>query len=629
MTSSPTDAGANFNSAVLPDRALLELSSEPQPPLWPLLRHADQMAPLVVVLAFVAALFAVGDRTLSDRGARHAELSLRLLNSAGVEEWLEPTAHPGLQPDLAPALMDWLVALSLRLFGPATRAALAVGPAACTAALIYAVYLLGRNLSDERLGLIAAFFVACNPQILTLAQEPVPESVAMLFGILGLAGTVAHWRAGTSLVSWPLLAAGICFGLCLLSGGMLAFELLMVLLLYAVARSVVVKIRRAARPNLPVRPRRRVSVSSLLVVAATGFAVGGWRTLLLLAFQKDHSWADSLSAAATAAAANFDPGDIPALATRVNEAATPFLGLAMLGLTCLLVDGCHPRDESHASYSGLILSWLAICVGAALAGVHSTTALSVGDWFVLTASIPLALAAAYAVREIINRRVSFALACVAATLSLANAVWLQATTTRTPSHSGVVVDEGADPGWLLGVLLCGMIAATGVLAATARELDRRRRVVLTGALAAIGLVAASWALTGVTRANGADRELDELRVRLNALAAPDRLVFLSFDDTPGRLGRSAPQLEYVFRSAWFGCEILAETTTWEEAVARMRAPRDEAGSDSEYPRRLIVAWGPRSRVKPQPDSTLVRLVGPPIGFRDFEITLYAFGGDTF
>lgn len=627
MTSSPTDAGARFDSAAFEDRVLLELSAEPETPLWPLLRRADEMAPLVVVLAFLAALFSVGDRTLSDRGARHAELSLRLLNSAGVEEWLEPAAHAGLQPDLTPALMDWLVALSLRLVGPATVAALAIAPAVCTAALIYAVYLLGRNLSDGLLGLIAAFFVACNPRILALAQEPVPESAALLFGVLCLAATLAHWRAAAGIVSYHLLAAGVCLGFCLLSGGTLAFELLMALFLYAVARSVVVKIRRFALPGVSFRPKRRVSISSLAVLAVTGFAVGGWRTLLLVAFQKDNAWPDSLSAIVAAAASNIDPRDLPALATRVNEVATPFLGLAMLGLTCLLVDGFASHDEAHPSYVGLTLSWLTVAVGAALAGVQSTTAFSVGDWFVLSASVPLGLVAAYGVREIIIRRASFAVACVAITLSLANAVWLEATSGPTPSPAGAVVDAGADPGWLLGLLLCGTIAAAIVSAAVSREVDRRRRCVLAGGIVSIALVSAFWALSGVARTTGADRELDELRTRLTTMHAPDRLVVLSLDAVPQTLHRSAPQLEYLLRSAWFGSDILAETSTWEEAVARLRDPVD--APDTGAPRRLIVAWGPRTRVKPQPDSALVRLVGPPLVFRNLEISLFSFAGDSY
>jgi hypothetical protein len=618
MTSSPTDAGAKLESVPLDDRVLLALSAEPQAPLWPLLRRADQMAPLVVVLAFLAALFSVGDRTLTDRGARHAELSLRLLSSAGVEEWLERDDHPGVQPDLA---------LSFRLFGPATGAALAIAPAVCTAGLIFAVYLLGKNLSEGLLGLIAAFFVACNPRILVLAQEPAPESAALLFGVLGLAATIAHWRSGANLVSWPLLGAGLSFGLCLLSGGLLAFELFSVLFLYAVARSIAVKLRRASRPGVPARPRRRVSVSSLAVLAVIGFSVGGWRTLLLLAFQKDVSFSDSFRAAMTAAISNFDPSEIPALAARANETVTPFLGLSVLGLTFLLVDGCSSRDDSQRSYGGLILSWLAVCVGAALAGVHSTTALSVGDWFELTAPIPLALAAAYGVREILSRRASFAAACAAAALSLGNAVWLQAIVEPAHMRHGVVVQQGADPGWLLRSLLCGTIAATAVSVVTTREADRRRRRILSGTLATIGLVCATWALTGVARANGADRELDELRNRLDSIAPPDRLVFLSFDDTPKRLTQAAPQLEYLFRSAWSDCEVLAETSTWEEAVARIRElPPEE---DDAPPRRLIVTWGPRNRGLPQPDSTLVRIVGPPAGYRNLEISLYAFGGDTF
>lgn len=623
------DASARHERSPLDDRALLELSAEPEAPLCPLLRRADEMAPLVLVIAFLASLYSVGDRSLSDRGARHAELSLRLLNADTLDAWLEPAIQNSLRPDVAPSLMDWLVALSMKLLGPASAAALTIVPAVCTAGLIFAVYLLGRNLHDGLLGLIAAFLLACNPYVLALAQEPVPESAALLFAVLSAAATVAHWRAGAGIVSLQLLAAGVFLGLCWLSGGTLVFELLVILFVYASGRSLLVKLRKLMRPNPSVRPRRRVSLSSLLILAVTAFAVGGWRTLLLASNSESATWADWFRDAVSEGAGAFTSAirfDMLEIAARFNEASAPIVGLVVLGLACLLLDIVFFREEPTPSYIGLIAAWLAVIIGSQFAGYHSVAASSYGTSFGLSLAVPLSLMAANGVREIVSRRASFPVACVAALMSLANMIWLERSSADSDSRLGLFY--GTSLGWTVGILIAVIFVATAVSIAVARERDGRRRALLTGALGALALSVFTWGVAGIPRSTPADRQLAELRARLRQVAPPSRLVFLSLNSAPQHLKLTAPQLEYVVRSVWSDSEFVAETATWEDAVARLRPP---AGSDSadaaasnDGPR-LIIAWGPRARHKPHPDSTLVRLLGPPAVYQNLDISVYSYG----
>ncbi|HTI51875.1 MAG TPA: glycosyltransferase family 39 protein, partial [Planctomycetaceae bacterium] len=180
---------------VTDDRQLQRLAVEPPEPLFPSLRHAEAMAPLVVVLAFLPTLYAVAYRTLTEAGARQGLVALQCLAAENLDEFIDP-AMSAVPTPLAfqPLLMSWLTALALRLFGVGQAAGHVSSAYLCTAGLILAAYILGRRLGGDRLGLFSALLLAFNPHVLRLAQEPIPQSAAALFAVLAMAGTVAHWQ---------------------------------------------------------------------------------------------------------------------------------------------------------------------------------------------------------------------------------------------------------------------------------------------------------------------------------------------------------------------------------------------------------------------------------------------------
>jgi hypothetical protein len=168
------------------------------------------------------------------------------------------------------------------MFGVGHPAGLVASAYLCTAGLIIAAYMLARRFGGERLGLVTALLLAFNPHVLRLAQEPVPQSAATMFAVLALAGAVAHWQKSGALASYQLLLGGIALGLCLLAGGPVALAVVLILLGYA-AWWKVDGFRRSRSAEFVDRSQlsRRTAVRSVLVLAATGFAVGGWRTLLM------------------------------------------------------------------------------------------------------------------------------------------------------------------------------------------------------------------------------------------------------------------------------------------------------------------------------------------------------------
>src|SRR5262245_37874744 len=108
------------------DRELERLAAEPERPLFPLLRQADAMIPLIIVLAFIPALYAVANRTLTEQGAWLGLAGLKCLSAADASELFDPAFADSsgdrslktLQPrSFQPPLMRWLTALGMRLFG--------------------------------------------------------------------------------------------------------------------------------------------------------------------------------------------------------------------------------------------------------------------------------------------------------------------------------------------------------------------------------------------------------------------------------------------------------------------------------------------------------------------------------
>ncbi len=256
------------------------------------------MIPLVIVLAFLPALYAVDNRTLSTAGAWEGLVSLRCLVADNLAEFVDPTLVDSLQPfRFQPPLMCWLTAISMRIFGVGHVAGMVAPAYLCTAGLVISGYVLGRRMGGEQLGLVTAALLAFNPQVLKGAQEPVPQSVASFLAVLALAGAVAHWQRSSAVTSYQLLLAGIALGLCLLAGGPVAVAVVLIVLVYVLWWKGDAWLRRDSRVA-PDRSQfnRRTAIRATAVLAATAFAVGGWNALLMSSRYGRDFWSGWLTA---------------------------------------------------------------------------------------------------------------------------------------------------------------------------------------------------------------------------------------------------------------------------------------------------------------------------------------------
>jgi len=394
------------------DRELEQLAAEPARPLFPLLRQADAMIPLVVVLAFLPALYSVANRTLTEPGACLGFEGLKCLAAADASELFSPQSHnrfrdsssdPSLEPGqpyrFQPPLMRWLTALGMKTFGIGTVAGLVAAAYFCTAGLLVSANVLAKRLGGEPLGLITVVLLAFNPQVLQGAQEPVPQSAAVLFAILALAGLVVHWQKSSAFVSYPLLLAGIALGICLLAGGPVALAVMLIALVYVSWWNF--DARQRSRSGIAwdlSQFSRRTALRSTLVLAATGFALAGWTVLLLSSRFGLDFWSEWLAGPARAAVASENEpvqSWFSAACSELNRLAGPVFGLTLVGLAAIVRDLWRADEDPARQHRGILPVWIVVALLAwmLLGGPASQGAPVIKIWETLL-TIPLTIAAA-------------------------------------------------------------------------------------------------------------------------------------------------------------------------------------------------------------------------------------------
>jgi len=609
----------------LDNEAIRQLAVEPERPLFPLLSQAEAMLPLVVVLAFLPALYAVNSRTLSETGAWEGLTSLRCLVAENLTEFVDPAAGDPAHPfRFQPPLMSWLTALGMLLAGTGRMAGLILPAYLCTAGLIIAGYVLGRRIGGEQLGLVTAVLMAFNPQILEGAQESVPQSVACLFAVLCLAGIVAHWQKSSAVTSYQLLLGGISLGCCVLAGGPLAVAVVLLVLAHVACwkfdawfRGSTVIAHEKSQFN------RRTAFRSAAVLAATAFAVGGWSVMFMSSRYGFDFWSSWLTGgwkgSIDARSSAGWEGAVEGL-RELNRLVRPLFGLTLLGLVGVVRDLYRADVDPARHHRGLLLVWIAVafifCILCrSSAGTENP---SYKMWETLLA-VPLLISAALGLIDIAERRIGFLPAMAFGGLALADALlladqWLSVRGAEPviPLASGI---------HLRGPVTIGLalLAVGGIwLANYAWGRDARRRVVLTGMLAAIVAANCVWGAVAVRRTSPGDRELDQLQTGMARLPRMDQCTFVALAPPGTSLAsRPPPQLVYALASVWPGAEI-NYASSWEDAAKQALA---NAGRDEDFSP-VFVAWSPRGRIRGAAPAADLRSAAPPFLYRGLEVAAY-------
>lgn len=603
----------------LDDQGLRDLAAEPAQPLFSALRHAEAMAPLVIVLAFLPALYAIAHRTVTEEGARQGLMSLHCLAARNLNEFIDPVLTGALTPQAyQPLLMSWLTALSLRVFGVEHVAGHVASAYLCTAGLIVSVYVFARRLGGDRLGLLTTLLIAFNPHVMKLAQEPAPPSASALFAVLALAGAVAHWQKASTPASIQLLLGGISLGLCMLAGGSVALAVVLALLIYA-AWWKFDGLRRLAPDGTFDRSQsaRSLALHSVFILVLTGFAVGGWRALLMGSRYGAEFWRVWLGIRAERSIGldeSVAVAPFPSVVPYWNYLVLPLAILAILGVGVVLRDLALRTEEPGRRHRGLLIAWLLVV--AALWARHGfagpTAPYAADDWIVLFV-VPLSISAAIGLLAVIDRQLPFSGVVAVALATALDVAWIAC---RGNAWRGLFrLAPGNSDRWALLALLA--VTGAAVLVAvfgTSLSTEGRRRRILIGII--LGVVAANcvWGAAAVRRANPADRELDDLRADLRRVPNVTRWTLV----VPNRKETAAPQppaqLVYVLRSLWPRAPM-SRVDSWDALATELAsaAPGPAGGQH------LIVVWSPQGRIRPTVPAGLLKSAAPPSIYREHEV----------
>lgn len=602
-------------AAVVNDGDLEQLAAEPAQRLFPLLNHAGAMVPLVVVLAFLPPLFAIAHRSLSEQGAWQGLAVLTLLSSDGSRLETFSGVPQIEQLQFQPPLTAWLTAPCMKAFGSAGGAGLVTAPYLLTAGLLLAAYMLGRRLGEARLGLVAVLLLSFHPQILEGARQPSPQSCAVLCAVLALAGVVAHWQKSASVVSYQLLLAGIALGFCLLAGGPAALAVVAIVLVYVVWWKLAARHRdRSGIDWDRSRTSRRTALRSLLVLAATGFAVGGWYLLLSSSRYGRSFWSEwFVPAAISGATTDSAPrAGLAAVAQVLHRLCWPVYGLTAAGLITMIRDAYCGVEDPARRHRLILVVWIGTVLAAwSLAGgAQYPNEPSVKVWEALLV-VPLMLAAALGLLEIAERRIGFLPALAAGILPLADAALLNHAGPATATLAAV---DRTAPG--LRLCAAGLLIGGAGVAWLAQRHEGPRRTVLAAMLAVLVAGHCLWGAWNIRETNDGDRDLDELRSLLSRMSQIERTVFVPLS----RPRKSAPELPparliYGVASLWPTAPFTV-APSWDKALAPAGAA---AGADRST---LFVAWAPRGPARGTAPDPSLKPAAPPILFEGLEVVVY-------
>lgn len=598
------------------DALLRRLSVEPPRPLLPVLQHSDAMASLAVFFAFIPTLYALSHRTLSDDGAGQGLLSLLCYHAQTVAEFIDPLSVASPPPVVhQPVLMNWLTALCMRMFGPDSDLGLETSGYLCTAALILAIYVVARRFGGESLGLCATLLAAFNPHILRLAQEPLPQSAATLFAVLAIAGAIAHWQKSPSVASTQLLLGGIALALCLLAGGPVALLVVLLLLIYASLWKL--DDWRSRNPETPPDRNplsRKQAIRGVLILAATGFAGGGWRPLWLGSHYGADFWRGWLGLPAAGSAVSKAPGGWQLL-LRVDDLVAPLGVLSILGLGLIVAEIVKRREGPGRHHRGLLLVWTAVVAPAWLwADAGTGDAWFAAECWKILLVVPLLISAAFAVVGILERRVPFGLAIATGWATLVEiAIFASRGDTALPLEGQGASLPAAAPSSALAAGAVLLLAGVTVIFC-GRTGEARQRVLLSLLLlGSVGATCLRGALE-VRRAASPDVELADVHAALSRIQDVQRVVLVDLPGSDDELPDLPPTLWFLLKSLWHAAEV-NQYPSWEAAARHV--------SETEGPAPVFVTWSPRERVALPVSASGLRPLTAGLAYRGCTIAAYA------
>lgn len=608
----------------LDDRILLQLAVEPPRPLFPLLRQAGAMTALVALIAVLPALYACENRTGTEAGALWSLNGLQRLSAHDLSEFVDPgSVEPATPYKWQPPLMGVLTALCLGVCNPQNDFSPVISACLCTMGLLAVSYFFVRRAGGERLALLATLLLAINPEVLKLAQEPLPHALSQMFAAGCLWGVVAHWGDSTEIVSLRLLPAGLALGLCVLSGGLVAAGVVATLVLHVLWRHADGALGASSFGKAIDAPARlSKELGSLAVVVVTAFAACGWWELMMSSQYGSEfcrAWLSWTSPQTPAEPATFRPQGVLPIIEQFNDWVLPLFSLSVLGAIQILRSS-YAAGPADGNTRRLFLAWMA---GGLLSWMMADTwlapnLLAQGAWQAPLV-ISLVLLAAVGLLEIEERKVPFSVSLLALLPACAQVPWAIVRICQQPvSEPAFVPDQ-----MLVRATFVGLAVAAAGLGWFARgRLVRQQKLLLT--LVLLVLVGSmAWGSCRVRRSTKDDRELAALRASLLKLSEVRSCTLIAAPVASPKPSPSPAPLQYLLRSSWSEAPFF-QADAWNAAVARRLAQnlRQDADPGRDHSRQVVVIWGGKGQPNLPGGGLVLKPIAPLYYYRGFEVTAY-------
>ena len=586
---------------------LLALSATPPRPLFPLIRRATALQPLLIPLLALPLLFAESQRNLTPQAAVWGLQILSGLAPNPSDAWRDPASRPNPPFPFHPPLQDWLARLPLSLFPPSQDAGWLLLGSLSTCFLLLSICLLARNLGGGRLALLAGLLLASDPCLLQLSQSNSPAALGVAWAVLALWGAAAHLRKGQRIVSWQLLGAGIALGACALTRGPLCLAVLVILVLNQIISTTNQCLYDQQRPEL-FWSRCSNPWISLFVLCLTAFAVAGWWFMMMYSRYGSEfaiNWLDPTAVAESWLQSAYQPRFWPVSIRTLNGLGSAWLPLAAVGLASLR-HGSDPQRFAHAG-RGLMITWAIVATICWLWHLSEDGLNSLGQesWLTL-ARVPYLLLASIGALELLERRV----APWMTSIILSTILGLQIVDLSLLGYLEPQLPPTVSIGWT--ALTCGLLGALAVAIAERWAADRellRRWVWSTVCLLALGIsfVVTARALEARSPDEG---EWRSLRAQLLKLGPRDECLLVMTSRQAGRTPEPPAELRFILQAVWPRVRI-ARTDSWTTAASVLTGPsrsgshfRLPASPDEEQQAPVIIACG-RKGLGQMPGTGLV------------------------
>ena len=333
------------------DSQLLLLAREPRRDLLPILDRADAMSPLIFLLAFIPVLAAIPHQTVEDVDAAWGLESLEAVSNGiiGVVDRTNAGRVRSFGESHCLPVGLCLTSASFGLLHSTTLFWLYLPTYCAVAVLVGSVYVFMREVGGPRLALVTSTLLVLHAPVLLLAQTAVSGVWSLPLALVTYYCVIGHLHRSGEIVSGRLLCGGVALGLCLLADETTAIVSYVTLAMYWLFQVIFVGSPRQ-KATKPLRGLAAIaSCLSMIILALTATAAGGWREWAVYTHDGQPFWAHWQLVPMTVEAITNDsaPGGIQSSLARIVWLFQALAGLIVFGFVCVVrswANGSHRHE---------------------------------------------------------------------------------------------------------------------------------------------------------------------------------------------------------------------------------------------------------------------------------------------